>query len=167
MEEASPMGRGFFLFALAFVFVSVAVFSGSARGDQVLNLDVLINGSPPSTTPPWMTLDFHTVSAGDVNLTVANNMSSSEFSDTVLFNTDSGIDPTTLSYTYLSGNTDLEIRASFDRQDGATRPVVDPRVSFRSAFLKVFRPLSRSTEEPSRHGPASSFRSSGGVPLPD
>src|SRR5271166_2412415 len=67
----------------------------------------------------------------------------------------------------LPSDTDREIRASFDRQGRATRPVVDPRVSFRSAFLKAFRPLSRPTGEPSRHGSGSSFRSSGGGPLPD
>ena len=60
-----------------------------------------------------------------------------------------------------------EIRASFDRQGRAIRPVVDPRVSFRSAFLKAFRPLSRPTGEPSWHGSGSPFRSSGGAPLPD
>jgi hypothetical protein len=64
-------------------------------------------------------------------------------------------------------DTDREIRASFDRQGRATRPVVDSRVSFRSAFQKAFRPLSRPTGEPSRHGSGSPFRSSGGAPLPD
>ena len=43
------------------------------------------------------------------------------------------------------GDTDREIGASFDLQGRATRPVVDPRVSFRGAFLKAFRRLSRST----------------------
>jgi len=65
------------------------------------------------------------------------------------------------------GDTDREIGATFDRQGRATRPVVDPRVSFRSAFLKPFRPLSRSTGEPCRQGSASSFRLSGGVLLSD
>src|SRR5271165_4933609 len=55
----------------------------------------------------------------------------------------------------LPSDTDREIRASFDRQGRATRPVVDPRVSFRSAFLKAFRPLSRPTGEASRHGSGS------------
>jgi hypothetical protein len=52
-------------------------------------------------------------------------------------------------------DTDRQIGATFDRQGRATRPVVDPRVSFRSAFLKAFRPLSRPTGEPSRHGSGS------------
>jgi hypothetical protein len=64
-------------------------------------------------------------------------------------------------------DTDRETGATFDRQGRATRPVVDPRVSFRSAFLKPFRPLSRSTGEPCRQGSASSFQLSGGVPLSD
>jgi len=55
----------------------------------------------------------------------------------------------------LPSDTDREIRASFDRQGRATRPVVDPRVSFRSAFLKAFRPLSCPTGEASRHGSGS------------
>lgn len=55
----------------------------------------------------------------------------------------------------LPSDTDREIRASFDRQGRATRPVVDPRVSFRIAFLKAFRPLSRATGEASRHGSGS------------
>jgi hypothetical protein len=50
------------------------------------------------------------------------------------------------------GDTDRGIRANFDRQGRAIRAVVDPRVSFRSAFPKAFRPLSRPTGEPSRHG---------------
>src|SRR5437773_12460706 len=54
-------------------------------------------------------------------------------------------------------DTDREIGASFDRRGRATRPVVDPRVSFRSAFSKAFRPLSRPTGEPSRQGSGSSF----------
>jgi hypothetical protein len=52
-------------------------------------------------------------------------------------------------------DTDRGIRASFDRQGRATRPVVDPSVSFRSAFLKAFRPLSRPIGAPSRHGSSS------------
>src|SRR5262249_43387946 len=66
-----------------------------------------------------------------------------------------------------ASDTDREIGASFDRQGRATRPVVDPRVSFRSAFLKPFRPLSRSTGVPCRQESVSSFRLSGGVPLSD
>jgi hypothetical protein len=68
---------------------------------------------------------------------------------------------------FSSNDTDRGIRANFDRQGRAIKAVVDPRVSFRSAFPKAFRPLSRPTREPSRHGSASSFRSSGGVPLSD
>jgi hypothetical protein len=89
-------------FVLAWIFVSTATFSGSARGDSILNLDLLISGSPPSTPPPWMTLDFHTNNPGDVTLTITNNMSSAEFTDTVLFNVVSGIDPASLTYAYLS-----------------------------------------------------------------
>jgi hypothetical protein len=90
-------------FVLTSIFVSIALFSSSARGDLILNVDTLVNGSSPSSTPPWMTLDFHTNSAGDVTLTITNNMSTSEFADTVLFNVVSGVDPTTLTYTYISG----------------------------------------------------------------
>jgi hypothetical protein len=61
---------------------------------------------------------------------------------------------------HYSDDTDRETRANFDRQGGANRVVVDPRVSFRSAFLKLFRPLSGSTYDPCRHGSRSSFRSS-------
>ena len=59
------------------------------------------------------------------------------------------------------------IRAKFDRQGTAIRAVVDPRVSFRSAFPKAFRPVSHPTGEPCRQGSAASCRSSGGVPLSD
>ncbi len=58
----------------------------------------------------------------------------------------------------LSGvDTDREFSANFDRQRRATQPVVDPRVSFRSAFLKPFRPLFSSTEKPCGHGSRSRF----------
>ncbi len=66
-----------------------------------------------------------------------------------------GPTPHVLLLCSLPSDTDREIRASFDRQGRATRPVVDPRVSFRSAFLKAFRPLSRPTGEASRHGSGS------------
>jgi hypothetical protein len=90
--------------SLASVVLSVAVFSGSVQaGDLVLKLDTSINGTSPSTTPPWITLDFHTNSPGDVTLSIANNMSTSEFSPSVLFNVTSGINASALTYTYLSG----------------------------------------------------------------
>jgi hypothetical protein len=47
-------------------------------------------------------------------------------------------------------DTDREIRGSFHRQGTAVRPADGPRSSLRSALPKAFRPLPRSTGEPSR-----------------
>ncbi len=53
------------------------------------------------------------------------------------------------------GDTDREISSSFNRHGRATGRVVHPLVSFRRAFLKAVRPLSRPTGDPSRHGSGS------------
>jgi hypothetical protein len=87
----------------AAVVLSVGAFSGTAQGDLVLDLSTGINGTSPSAPTPWVTLDFHTVSTGDVILTATNHLSSSEFVYDVLLNVDPNINPASLTFSYQSG----------------------------------------------------------------
>jgi hypothetical protein len=96
------------LVGLATFFMSAATSWETAKADLNLNLSTVVNGSTPSGSNPWATLDFHTVSAGDVELTITNSLPSSEFITTGLFNV-SGISPSSLIFTYLSGATTSSI----------------------------------------------------------
>jgi PEP-CTERM motif len=86
------------------VFSSVASPGNTARADLVLDLGASISGTAPSGSTPWATLDFHTVSTGDVQLTITNHMAASEFLSTVLFNV-TGIPSSSLTFAHLSGAT--------------------------------------------------------------
>ena len=57
-----------------------------ARADVTFNLDTLINGTPPVGSTPWLTATFEDIAAGQVKLTLTNNMPAGEFIDTVVFN---------------------------------------------------------------------------------
>src|SRR5262245_47384081 len=94
--------RQSFLVGVAAFFTSVATSWGTAKADFILDLSTVVNGSTPSASTPWATLDFHTVSTGDVELTITNRMPSSEFIATGLFNV-SGVSPSSLTFTYLNG----------------------------------------------------------------
>jgi hypothetical protein len=74
---------------------------GTARADLVLNLDSHINGATPADPTPWLTLDFHDVSLGLVQLTISNNIAASEYVPDVLFNSSSAL--TASSFTYVGG----------------------------------------------------------------
>ena len=90
------------LVGLATFFTSAATSWGTSKADLILNLSTVVNGSTPSAGTPWATLDLHTVSTGDVELTIANYLSGSEFITTELFNV-SGVSPSALTFTYLNG----------------------------------------------------------------
>jgi hypothetical protein len=74
---------------------------GTARADLVLNLDSHINGATPADPTPWVTLDFHDVSPGVVELTVSNHLSTSEYLSDVLFNSSIALNAS--SFTYVGG----------------------------------------------------------------
>ncbi len=67
-----------------------------ARANVTFNLDVLVNGTSPVGTTPWMTATFEDIAAGQVRLTMTNNMPTYEFIDELVFN--SIINPTTLTF---------------------------------------------------------------------
>ena len=77
--------------------LAFAVSSQVSHADLVFDLDTLVNGSSPTDSGPWLTATFHTVSTGDVTLTLTNDMTSPQFITEVAFN--SLIDPTSLTFT--------------------------------------------------------------------
>ena len=80
--------------ALVLALVTVAPF---ARADVTFNLSTLINGNPPVGATPWLTATFQDIAAGDVRLTLTNNMPAGEFIPFLVFN--SIVNPTSLTFT--------------------------------------------------------------------
>ena len=60
-------------------------------GEVIFNIGTSINGSTPTGTPPWLTLDFKDIGTNEVQLTISNNMPTSEFASNVLFNSTVGL----------------------------------------------------------------------------
>jgi hypothetical protein len=69
----------------------------AARADVTFNLNTVINGTSPVGASPWLTATFQDIVAGDVKLTLTNNLSSGQFITDVLFN--SILDATSLTFT--------------------------------------------------------------------
>ena len=68
-----------------------------ARADVTFNLSTTINGTSPVGATPWLTATFEDIAAGDVKLTLTNNLLSGQFITDVLFN--SKLDSTGLTFT--------------------------------------------------------------------
>jgi hypothetical protein len=86
-----------------------------SRADFIVNLNAITNGTvPPSGSAPWLTADFHTVSTGDVILTMSNVTTGGDSLDYWLFNTVAGLNPASLGIAHLSGDTALSVTQSAD-----------------------------------------------------
>lgn len=83
----------------------------------VLDLGTLINGSMPTGTPPFLTASFETVGVDTVQLTMTNNMPTSNFVDNWLFNTGSA---SPLTFTYVSGVVALSATSGLDFSNGGS-----------------------------------------------
>lgn len=85
------------------VFAVLLVFGFAitdAKASLVYELGSLINGTSPTSTPPWLTATFTTVgSGGEVTLTLQSNLNvASEFyANTVAFNVNPSITPSSLT----------------------------------------------------------------------
>jgi hypothetical protein len=81
---------------------AIALSSGPAwSGELILNLDTRVNGTAPSDPTPWVTLDFKDISTNEVQLTISNNLQSSEYLPDVLFNSTKTLNSS--SFSYVSG----------------------------------------------------------------
>ncbi|MBX6315461.1 MAG: PEP-CTERM sorting domain-containing protein [Isosphaeraceae bacterium] len=104
--------------SLGLLALTVAVSSPrpAAAGMVTFDLGTVINGATPSGSPPWLTVTFTDTGTNQVTLTMTNNMSASsgQFVDTWLFNLDSSLDPTKLSFTYVSGPQAQSIQTGAD-----------------------------------------------------
>ncbi len=84
---------------------ALAAILGIASGAQaifVIDLNTLINGDMPPGTNPRATATFEDQGGGNIKLTMTNNMASSIFISTWLFNIDPWVSGITVNY--LSGN---------------------------------------------------------------
>jgi hypothetical protein len=91
---------------LGWALAIVAGMAGPSRADFAqFDLGVLINGTAPSGTSPYLTAAFSSVSAGTVTLTLTNNTAASpeQFVDTWLFALDPTLDSNTVTFTYEAG----------------------------------------------------------------
>lgn len=88
--------------------VGIALLSGAlglgatqpADASLVFSLGTVFNGTAPTSTPPWLTATFTTVSPGTVTLELDASLEvASEFIDAVNFNLDPAILPSALSIT--------------------------------------------------------------------
>ena len=90
----------------AFAIAAFGLFSLQASAATVsfgLNVE-FSGGSSPSGPTDWMTLTFEDVAADTVRLTIDNGgLTSPEFVSDVYFNVDNGIDATSLTFDYVSG----------------------------------------------------------------
>ena len=71
---------------------------------QVVELGSVLNGSPPTSSSPWITATFTTLFPGTVTLTLASHLTvSSEFIGEIGLNLKPGISPTSLIFGQISG----------------------------------------------------------------
>jgi len=72
---------------LAAVVLAVITTMSVARAEVVsFGFNIVINGDTPSGTRPWLIATFEDITAGDVRMTLTNNMSASVFVDSLVFN---------------------------------------------------------------------------------
>lgn len=75
-----------------------------ARASLIFTENTVFNGTSPTSTAPWMTAVFTTVSTGTVSLTLTSSLSvASEFIDDVNINIDPSILPSALTITQNTG----------------------------------------------------------------
>ena len=84
-------------FAAAAAIALTLLAATEARADLEYDMSSVFNGVTPTSTPPWMTATFHTVSTGTVTLTLTSSLDvSAEFISEVAFNVDPTIVPSSL-----------------------------------------------------------------------
>jgi hypothetical protein len=75
-----------------------------SQGQQVFDLGTVLNGSPPSSSAPWVTATFTTLFPGTVTLTLASHLTvTSEFISEIGLNLEPGLSPATLIFSQNSG----------------------------------------------------------------
>lgn len=78
---------------------------------QTLRLGTVLNGTPPSSTGPWLTATFTTLFPGEVRLTLESHLDvSSEFIGEVALNINPTISPADLIFAQVSGVVDYRIQ---------------------------------------------------------
>jgi hypothetical protein len=104
--------------AIAAVTAAATLCPVGARATLVFPLNTTFNGAQPTSTPPYLTAIFSTVTAGTVHLSLTSSLStSSEFFSAVAFNVSPTIPPSSLTITPFVGNsgfTNPTVQASTD-----------------------------------------------------
>lgn len=75
-----------------------ALYPTQAIASLIFTENTVFNGSTPTSTPPWLTATFTTVSPGTVTLKLSASLNvASEFIDSVVLNVDPNITPSDLA----------------------------------------------------------------------
>jgi hypothetical protein len=83
----------------------LALLPAANANGAVYTLNTAFNGTAPTSTPPWLTADFETVSTGTVTLTLTSGLEvASEFITEIGFNVNPSIVPSDLSIAKTSGS---------------------------------------------------------------
>lgn len=107
----SPLRR---LTALA---LGCSFLSVPAMAAVIFDLDTTINGSTPTGSPPFLTAVFQTTATDTVQVTLTNNMPSTNFVDNWMFNVDS---LPALVFTWVSGVQAISVTSGLDFSNGGS-----------------------------------------------
>ncbi len=94
-----------------------SILSASTMAAVIFNLDTTINGSTPTGSPPFLTAVFQTTAVDTVQVTMTNNMPSTNFVDNWMFN----INPVpALLFTWVSGVQAISVTSGPDFSNGGS-----------------------------------------------